>query len=185
MHQRVGFVLLVLQQQIVAFHYCCDHLCLTAFLSCLPCCLHYLQNNVEACGTSCGSLENCTASVQSDACSASCNNGACQFEGCLDGSANCDLDPSNGCEVDPVSMPTRCDAPGQEWLPGQVWATCKLCNVHICSLLLRLTVRHNSSSSSSSSCRIRCAWQVPWAFSMLPAAHNLRQGPGKMSGCHS
>jgi hypothetical protein len=78
----------------------------------LPCCLHCLQNNVQTCGNGCDSLVNCTADLQSDASSASCNNGACEFEGCLFGSANCDLDPSNGCEVNLVSMPKRCDAPG-------------------------------------------------------------------------
>ncbi|MBW2700697.1 MAG: putative metal-binding motif-containing protein [Deltaproteobacteria bacterium] len=70
-------------------------------------CETYLWST-SACGTTCDSRRDCNTDIL-NANIASCNGGSCAFAGCHDGFANCDDNPSNGCERD-IWEPDSCSA---------------------------------------------------------------------------
>ncbi|MCK5803167.1 MAG: hypothetical protein KAI66_10060 [Lentisphaeria bacterium] len=61
-------------------------------------CETYLWDT-SSCGTTCNTRTNCNIDIR-HANIATCNEGSCAFAGCHNGYANCDNDPTNGCEKD-------------------------------------------------------------------------------------
>ena len=76
------------------------------------------QNDINNCG-SCGNL--CSSQNTS---SVSCDNGNCMLI-CLPGYADCDGDPSNGCETDISSNPQHCGGCGQSCIGECVAFSCE------------------------------------------------------------
>ncbi len=77
------------------------------------------------CGMACGARPNATAR---------CTEGACAYS-CAEGFADCDNDPSNGCEVDTRTSTAHCGACGTACNAANATATCTMgvCGLGVCN----------------------------------------------------
>ena len=82
-------------------------------------------NHCGGCGMACGARPSATAS---------CAAGRCVYE-CAAGFADCDMEPSNGCEVDTRTSLAHCGACGRACAPPNATAACAMgtCQVAACA----------------------------------------------------
>ncbi len=110
----------------------CSFVCASGFADCDGSSANGCEVNLGSSLANCGGCGSVCAPANAIG---ACRSGGCAVASCLAGFADCDGDPSNGCESDVASSTTNCGACGRSCAPPNANGTCSsgVCTVGSCT----------------------------------------------------